>query len=297
MAKDKIFNIRVSEEDYAKLKNLGSIRAREILLEAVNYDLFEQIPTSEMERLVYKYDELDASLTNLEQKLSVIEQKALSKLIDDNYAQTALSDFEDLVQRVDRSVKKLNAERFELLKMRRDGTRYVYFGVKELAAKHQLSAPRDRTDAELYTELASKQLIDNKEKYKKSISELVKSIQENIKEEELLLDSLRAMSPYIIMRENVQGQIESLREEMKDVIFVIEHIKALEKRYINNFLESLRFNQEDEDPLASKLLDNEEYWARFHNSDLSLYDKFEKYLICCGVNETRAKTIVKKHMT
>ncbi|MGZ4927952.1 MAG: hypothetical protein ACXV76_06685 [Halobacteriota archaeon] len=297
MAKDKIFNIRVSEEDYAKLKNLGSIRAREILLEAVNYDLFEQIPTSEMERLVYKYDELDASLTNLEQKLSVIEQKALSKLIDDDYAQTALSDFEDLVQRVDRSVKKLNAERFELLKMRRDGTRYVYFGVKELAAKHQLSAPRDRTDAELYTELASKQLIDNKEKYKKSISELVKSIQENIKEEELLLDSLRAMSPYIIMRENVQGQIESLREEMKDVIFVIEHIKALEKRYINNFLESLRFNQEDEDPLASKLLDNEEYWARFHNSDLSLYDKFEKYLICCGVNETRAKIIVKKHMT
>ena len=126
-------------------------------------------------------------------------------------------------------------------------------------------------------------MIDNKEKYKKSISELVKSIQENIKEEELLLDSLRAMSPYIIMQENVQGQIESLKEEMKDVIFVIEHIKALEKKYINNFLESLRFNQGDEDPLASKLLDNEEYWASFHNSDLSLYDKFEKYLVCCGI--------------
>jgi uncharacterized protein YhaN len=297
MAKDKIFNIRVSEEDYIKLKNLGSIRAREILLDAVNYELFEQVPKSEIEKLVYKYDELDTSLTNLEQKLSVIEQKALSKLIDDEYARTALSDFEDLFQRVDRSVKKLNKERYLLLKMRRGGTRYVYSGVRELAAKHQLSAPLDRTDADLYNELASKQLIDNKEKYKKSISELVKSIQEKIKEEELLLDSLRAMSPYIIMQENVQGQIEGLKEEMKDVIFVIEHIKALEKKYISNFLESLRFSSGDEELLASKLLDNEEYWANFHNSDLSLYDKFEKYLVCCGIDETRAKAIVKKHMT
>jgi hypothetical protein len=297
MAKDKIFNIRVSEEDYIKLKNLGSIRAREILLNAVNHELFEQVPKSEIERLVYKYDELDASLTNLEQKLSAIEQKALSKLIDDEYARTALSDFEDLFQRVDRSVKKLNKERFLLLKMRRGGTRYVYSGVRELAAKHRLSAPLDRTDADLYNELASKQLIDNKEKYKKSISELVKSIQEKIKEEELLLDSLRAMSPYIIMQENVQGQIESLKEEMKDVIFVIEHIKTLEKKYVSNFLESLRFSSGDEELLASKLLDNEEYWAHFHNSDLSLYDKFEKYLVCCGIDETRAKAIVKKHMT
>jgi hypothetical protein len=297
MAKDKIFNIRVSEEDYIKLKNLGSIKAREILLDAVNSELFAQVPKSEMERLVNKYDELDTSLTNLEQKLGIIEQKALSKLIDDDYARTALSDFEDLFQRVDRSVTKLNKERFELLKMRRNGIRYVYFGVRELAAKHRLSGPLDRTDAELYDELAAKQLIDNKEKYKKSISELVKSIQEKIKEEELLLNSLRAMSPYIIMQENVQGQIDSVKEEMKDVIFFIEHIKVLEKKYISNFLESLRFSGGDEEPLASKLLDNEEYWARFHNSDLSLYDKFEKYLICCGVDETRAKAIVKKHMT
>jgi hypothetical protein len=99
------------------------------------------------------------------------------------------------------------------------------------------------------------------------------------------------------MQENVQGQIDSLKEEMKDVIFIIEHIKALEKKYVSNFLESLRFSRSDEEPLASKLLDNEEYWARFHNSDLSLYDKFEKYLICCGVDQTRAKAIVKKHMT
>ncbi len=296
MAKDKIFNIRVSEEDYIKLKNLGSIRAREILLDAVNSEIFEKAPISEMERLVYKYDELDASLTNLEQKRGIIEQKALSKLIDDEYAQTALSDFEDLFHRVDRSVKKLNKERFDLLKMRRDGTRYLYFGVRELAAKNLLNGSLNRTDAELYNELASKQLIDNKEKYKKSISELVKSIQEKIKEEELLLDSLRAMSPYIIMQENVQGQIDSLKEEMKDVIFIIEHIKALEKKYVNNFLESLRFSKEDEEPLASKLLDNEEYWTRFHNSDLSLYDKFEKYLTCCGVDKTRAKAIVRKYM-
>jgi hypothetical protein len=99
------------------------------------------------------------------------------------------------------------------------------------------------------------------------------------------------------MQENVQGQIESLKEEMKDVIFVIEHIKTLEKKYVNNFLESLRFSSGDEELLASKLLDNEEYWAHFHNSDLSLYDKFEKYLVCCGIDETRAKAIVKKHMT
>lgn len=297
MAKDKIFNIRVSEDDYIKLKNLGSIRAREILLDAVNGQLFEQEPKSEIERLIYKYDRLDASLANLEQKLRVIEQKALSKLIDDDYAQTALSDFEDLFQRVDRSVTKLNRERFELLRMRREGTRYLYTGVRELATKHRLNGLLDRTDAELYNELASRQLIDNKDKYKKSISELIKSIQEEIKEEELLLNSLRAMSPYIIMRENVQGQIDSLKEEMKDVLYVIEHIKALEKRYVSNFLESLKFSRGDEEPLASKLLDNKEYLARFHNSSLSLYDKFEKYLVCCGVDETRAKAIVKKHMT
>ncbi|MGA3358966.1 MAG: hypothetical protein ABSC87_02005 [Halobacteriota archaeon] len=297
MAKDKIFNIRVSEDDYLKLKNLGSIRAREILLDAVNEQLFEKVPKSEMEKLVYKYDRLDSALANLEQKLRVIDQKALSKLIDDDYAQTALSDFEDLFQRVDRSVAKLDRERFELLRMRREGTRYLYTGVRELATKHRINGLLDRTDAELYNELASRQLIDNKDKYKKSINELIKTTQEKIKEEELLLNSLRAMSPYIIMKENVQGQIDGLREEMKDVLYVIEHIKALEKQYVSNFLESLRFSSGDEEPLASKLLDNEEYLARFHNSDLSLYDKFEKYLICCGVDETRAKAIVKKHMT
>jgi hypothetical protein len=155
----------------------------------------------------------------------------------------------------------------------------------------------DRTDAELYNELASRQLIDNKDKYKKSIGEIIKSVQEKIKEEEQLLDSLRAMSPYIIMKENVQGQIDSLKEEMKDVLYVIEHIKALEKKYVSNFLESLRFNTVDQEPSAYKLLDNKEYWARFHTSDLSLYDKFEKYLICCGVDKMRAKAIVKKHLT
>jgi len=297
MAKDKIINIRVSEDDYIKLKKLGSIRAREILLDAVNEQLFEQVPKSEIEKLVYKYDGLDSSLANLEQKLNVIDQKALSKLIDDDYAQTALSDFEDLFQRVDRSVTKLNRERFELLRMRREGTRYLYTGVRELATKHRLNGLLDRADVELYNELASRQLIDNKDKYKKSISELIKTTQEKIKEEELLLNSLRTMSPYIIMKENVQGQIDSLKEEMKDVLYVIEHIKALEKQYVSNFLESLRFSRGDEEPVASKLLDNEEYLARFHNSDLSLYDKFEKYLVCCGVDETRAKAIVKKHMT
>jgi hypothetical protein len=297
MAKDKIFNIRVSEEDYAKLKQLGSIRAREILLDAVNDQLFEQVPKSEMVRLIYKYDKLDTALANLAQKVHLIDQKALSKLIDDDYAQAALSDFEDLFQRVDRSVTNLNRERFELLKVRRGGARYVYTGVRELAIKHGLNDLLDRPDPELYNELASRQLIDNKDKYKKNISELVKSIQDRIKEEELLLNSLRAMSPYIIMRENIQSQVDALQEEMKDVLYVIEHIKTLEKRYVRNFLESLKFSGENEKPSAAKLLENEEFMVRFYDSGLSLYEKFEKYLICCGVDEARAKAIVKKHMT
>ncbi len=263
MAKDKIFNIRVSEEDYAKLKQLGSIRAREILLDAVNDQLFEQVPKSEMERLIYKYDKLDTALANLAQKVHLIDQKALSKLIDDDYAQAALSDFEDLFQRVDRSVTNLNRERFELLKVRRGGARYVYTGVRELAIKHGLNDLLDRPDPELYNELASRQLIDNKDKYKKNISELVKSIQDRIKEEELLLNSLRAMSPYIIMRENIQSQVDALQEEMKDVLYVIEHIKTLEKRYVRNFLESLKFSGENEKPSAAKLLENEEFMVRF----------------------------------
>jgi hypothetical protein len=250
-----------------------------------------------MERLIYKYDKLDTALDNLEQKVHIIDQKALSKLIDDDYAQAALSDFEDLFQRVDRSVTNLNRERFELLKVRRGGARYVYTGVRELAIKHGLNDLLDSPDPELYNELASRQLIDNKDKYKKNISELVKSIQDRIKEEELLLNSLRAMSPYIIMRENIQSQVDALQEEMKDVLYVIEHIKALEKRYVRNFLESLKFSGDNEKPSAAKLLENEEFMVRFYDSSLSLYEKFEKYLICCGVDEARAKAIVKKHMT
>jgi hypothetical protein len=297
MAKDKIFNIRVSEDDYAKLKQLGSIRAREILLDAVNDELFGQVPKSEMERLIYKYDKLDTALANLEQKVHIIDQKALSKLINDDYAQAALSDFEDLFQRVDRSVANLNRERFELLKVRRGGARYVYTGVRELAIKHRLNDLLDRPDPELYNELASRQLIDNKDKYKKNVSELIKGTQDRIKEEELLLNSLRAMSPYIIMRENIQSQVDALQEEMKDVLYVIEHIKALEQRYVRNFLESLKFSGENEKSSAAKLLENEEFVVRFYDSGLSLYEKFEKYLICCGVDEARAKAIVKKHMT
>jgi rubrerythrin len=297
MAKDKIFNIRVSEDDYAKLKNLGSIRAREILLDAVNKRLFEEMPKNEMERLVYKYDKLDAVLVNLEQKLHIVQQKALSKLTNDDYANAALDDFEDFFQRVDRSVAKLNRDRFELLKMRRAGTRYIYTGVKELATKHGLQELLDRSDGDLYNELASRQLINNKDRFKRSINELIKSIQDKIKEEEQLLNSLRAMRPYVIMKENVQGQIDSVREEMTDVLYVIEHLKELEKRYVNNFLESLKFSKEDEKHKVSELLENKEYVRRFYNSDLSLYDKFEKYLICCGIEEARAKAIVKKHMT
>jgi len=81
------------------------------------------------------------------------------------------------------------------------------------------------------------------------------------------------------------------------VLYVIEHIKALEQRYVRNFLESLKFSGENEKSSAAKLLENEEFVVRFYDSGLSLYEKFEKYLICCGVDEARAKAIVKKHMT
>ena len=297
VAKDRIFNIRASEEEYAKLKRLGSIRAREILLQSVDGQLFQQIPETEMERLIYKYDVLDGALANLKEKQGTIDQKALSKLIDNKYEQLALNNFEDLFQRVSRSVTNLHKERLQLLKLRRAGDRYLYKGIRELAIKNGLTELLDRPDAEIYKELASRQLIDDKEKYKTNIGELVKGVQDKIREQELLLDSLREMTPYIIMKENIQSQIDSVREQMKDVLYVIEHIKALESKYAQNFLKSLKFSEERQQAAAAEILDNKEYIEKYYHSDISLYDKFEKYLICCGVDEARARAILKRYMT
>ncbi|MGZ4901840.1 MAG: hypothetical protein ACXV3U_00440 [Halobacteriota archaeon] len=297
MAKDKIFNIRVSEEEYAKLKRLGSNRARDILLQSVEEQLFEEAPETEMERLIYRYDVLDSALSKLNERQNSIDRKALSKLGDDKYREIALDNFEDLFQRVDRSVSNLQAERLELLKMRRAGERFLYTGLRELAAKKGLTDLVSRPDDEIYKELAQRQLIDNKDKYKTSVSELIKKVQDHIKEQERLLNSLREMSPYIIMKENVQDQIDAVKEEMKDVLYVIEHIKMLEKQYARNFFESLKLNPDAQETEVLRLLDNNEYVEKFHRSELSLYDKFEKYLICCGINKARARSIVKKHMT
>ncbi len=297
MVKDKIFNIRVSEEEYAKLKRLGSNRARDILLQSGEQQLFDEAPDTEMERLIYKYDMLDSSLSKLKEKQGSIDRKALSKLHDDRYKDVALDNFEDLLQRVTRSVSTLQTEHLELLKMRRLGERYVYTGLRELAAKKGLTNLLDQPDEEIYKELAQRQLIDNKEKYKTSVSHLIKNVQEKTKEEEHLLNSLREMMPYVIMKENIQNQIDAIKEEMKDVLYVIEHIQMLEKQYVQNFFESLKLNPEAQDAEVLKLLDNKEYVEKFYRSELSLYDKFEKYLICCGIDTARAKSIVKKHMT
>ncbi len=297
MAKDKIFNIRVSEDEYAKLKRLGSNRARDILLQSVEEQLFEEAPETEMERLIYRYDVLDSLLSKLRDKQNSIDRKALSKLCDDKYREVALDNFEDLFQRVDRSVSNLQTERLELLKMRRAGERFLYSGLRELAAKKSLTDLLSRPDEEIYKELAQRQLIDNKEKYKVSVSQLIKNTQDQIKEQERLLNSLREMSPYIIMKENVQDQIDAVKEEMKDVLYVIEHIKMLEKLYVKNFFESLKLNPDAQETEVLQLLGNNEYVAKFHRSELSLYDKFEKYLICCGIDKARARSIVKKHMT
>jgi len=297
MAKDKIFNIRVSAEEYAKLKRLGSNRARDILLQSVDEQLFEEAPETEMERLIYRYDVLDSSLSKLNEKQNSIDRKALSKLCDDKYREIALDNFEDLFQRVDRSVSNLQTERLELLKMRRAGERFLYTGLRELAAKKGLTDLVDRPDDEIYKELAQRQLIDNKDKYKTSVSQLIKEVQDHIKEQERLLNSLREMSPYIIMKENVRDQIDAVKEEMKDVLYVIEHIKMLEKQYARNFFESLKLNPDAQETEVLRLLGNNKYVEKFHRSELSVYDKFEEYLICCGINKARARSIVKKHMT
>ncbi len=297
MAKDKIFNIRVSEEEYAKLKRLGSNRARDILLQTVEEQLFDETPDTEMERLIYKYDTLDSLLSKLNDKQNAIDRKALSKLFDDQYKEAALNNFEGLLQRVDRSVASLQTERLELLKLRRAGERFVYSGLRELAAKKGLTDLLDKSDEEIYKELAQRQLIDSKEKYKISVNQLIKNVQEKTKEQEQLLNSLREMTPYVIMKENTQNQIDAVKEEMKDVLYVIEHIKTLEKQYARNFVESLKLNPEAQDADVLQLLGNKEYVEKFHRSELSLYDKFEKYLECCGIDKGRAKSIVKKHMT
>ena len=103
--------------------------------------------------------------------------------------------------------------------------------------------------------------------------------------------------PYIIMRENVAGEIERVKEEMMDVLYVIEHLETLERKYANNFFESIKFSNAEERESAYKLLDNRDYIEKYYDSDLPLIDKFEKYLICCGVGEHRAKALRKKHMT
>jgi len=296
MSKDKIFNIRVTEDEHTKLKSLGSDRAREILLRAVNDNIFDAEPEAQIEKLIYQYELLDNLLNNLNDKQQLLTTKTLSKLLKDDYKIAVLTNFDNFFSNVKRIVENLNKEKFELVKLRRRGMNYIYEGLQELALKNGLRH-LNLSDRELYAELAARNLIDHKEKYKKNISKAIQEVQDKIKEQEELYNSLRAMLPYIIMRENVAGEIERVKEEMMDVLYVIEHLETLERKYANNFFESIKFSNAEERESAYKLLDNRDYIEKYYDSDLPLIDKFEKYLICCGVGEHRAKALRKKYMT
>jgi len=296
MSKDKIFNIRVTEDEHAKLKSLGSDRAREILLGVVNDTIFDTEPKAQIEKLIYHYELLDNLLNNLNDKQHLLITKILSKLSNDNYKSAVLTNFDNFFSNVKRIVDNLSKEKFELVKLRRQGISYIYVGLQELALRHGLGH-LNVSDRELYAELAVRNLIDHKEKYKKNVSKTIQEIQDKMKEQEELFNSLREMLPYIIMRENLAGEIDRVKEEMADVLFVIEHLETLEQQYANNFFESIKFSSAEERESACKLLDNKEYIEKYYDSDLSLVDKFEKYLICCGVGEQRAKAIRKKYMT
>ena len=296
MPKDKIFNIRVTEDEYAKLKSLGSNRAREILLGSVNDKIFDTEPESQIEKLIYQYELLDNLLNNLKDKQQLLTTKVLSKLSNDDYETAVLTNFDNFLSNVKRIVANLNKEKFDLIKLRRQGIRYIFIGLQEIALKNGLGH-LNLPDDELYAELAARNLIDHKEKYKKNITKAIQEIQDKMKEQEGLYNSLREMLPYIIMRENVAGEVDRVKEEMADVLFVIEHLETLEQKYANNFFESIKFSNAEERESAYKLLDNKDYIENYYDSDLPLVDKFEKYLICCGVGEQRAKAIRKKYMT
>lgn len=296
MPKDKIFNIRVTENEYAKLKSLGSNRAREILLGAVNENIFDTEPESQIEKLIYQYELLDNLLNNLKDKRQLLTTKILSKLSNDEYKTAVLTNFDNFLSNVKRIVGNLNKEKFDLVKLRRQGTSCIFVGLQELALKNGLGH-LNLPDNELYVELAARNLIDHKEKYKKNISKAIQEVQDKMKQQEGLYNSLREMLPYVIMRENVASEIDRVREEMVDILFVIEHLETLEQKYADNFFESIKFNNAEERESAYKLLDNKDYIEKYYDSDLPLVDKFEKYLVCCGVGELRAKAIRKKYMT
>ena len=295
MSKDKIFNIRVTEEELAKLKSLGSNRAREILLGAVNNSIFDTEPEGQIEQLIYQYELLDNLLNNLKDKQHLLNTKILSKLSNDDYKTAVLTNFDNFFSNIKRIVENLRNEKFELVKLRRQGISYIYIGLQELALKNGLGL--NLSDHELYAELAARNLIDHKEKYKKNVSKAIQEVRDKMREQEELFNSLREMLPYIIMRENVAGEIDRVKEERADILFLIEHLEALEQQYANNFFESIKFSNAEERESAYKLLDNKDYIDTYYDSDLPLIDKFEKYLVCCGVGEHRAKALRKKYMT
>jgi len=296
MSKDKIFNIRVTEDELAKLKSLGSNRVREILLGTVTDNIFDTEPEAQIEKLIYQYELLDNILNNLKGKEQLLTTKILSKLSNDDYKIAVLTNFDNFFSNVKRIVENLRKEKFELVKLRRQGMSYIYVGLQELARKNGLWH-LNLSDPELYAELAARNLIDRKEKYKKNVSKEIQETQDKMKEQEELFNSLRTMLPYIIMRENVEGEIDKVKEEMADILFVIEHLEALEQKYANNFFESIKFSTAEERESAFKLLDNKDYIDKYYDSDLPLMDKFEKYLVCCGVGEHRAKALRKKYIT
>jgi len=115
MSKDKIFNIRVTEDEHVKLKSLGSDRAREILLSAVNDTIFDSEPEAQIEKLIYHYELLDNLLNNLNGKQHLLTTKILSKLSNDDYKTAVLTNFDNFFSNVKRIVDNLSKEKFELV--------------------------------------------------------------------------------------------------------------------------------------------------------------------------------------
>jgi len=115
MSKDKIFNIRVTEDEHVKLKSLGSDRAREILLSAVNDTIFDSEPEAQIEKLIYHYELLDNLLNNLNGKQHLLTTKILSKLPNDDYKTAVLTNFDNFFSNVKRIVDNLSKEKFELV--------------------------------------------------------------------------------------------------------------------------------------------------------------------------------------
>ena len=108
------------------------------MLGAVNETIFDAEPEAQIEKLIYQYELLDNLLNNLKDKQHLLTTKTLSKLSNDDYKSALLTNFDNFLSNVKRIVDNLSKEKFELVKLRRQGISYIYVGLQELALRHGL---------------------------------------------------------------------------------------------------------------------------------------------------------------